>query len=165
MSDLFSSIESSGPYFVMMIGLPGVGKSTFRQKIDENAIVLSTDDWIEEKARWEGTTYDAIWNRDIKQAEAAMRAAYQQATKDRANIIVDRTNLTPKARRGWLAPLPKEYFKIALVFEAPGEAEHRRRLQRPGKFIPPMILDEMKARYTPPTMAEGFDLISVVPNT
>ena len=163
MTDLFSGIDNAGPYFVMLIGLPGVGKSTFRQKIDENAVVLSTDDWIQEKADWEGTTYDAIWRRDIKQAESAMRVAYAQAVKDRANIIVDRTNLTVKSRRGWLAPLPKDYFKMALVFETPDEIEHARRLQRPGKFIPPIVMDGMKERFVQPSLEEGFDLISVVP--
>lgn len=163
MTELFSGIENPGPYFVMLVGLPGVGKSTFRHKIDENAVVLSTDDWIEEKAQWEGTTYDAIWSRDIKQAESAIRAAYQQAIKDRANIIVDRTNLTVKSRRGWLAPLPKDYFKLALVFETPDNIEHGRRLQRPGKFIPPLVMDDMKARFVRPTLEEGFDMVSVVP--
>jgi predicted kinase len=163
MTTFFEGINNAGPYFVMLVGLPGVGKSTFRQQIDTNAVVLSTDDWIQEKADWEGTTYDAIWARDIKQAESAMRAAFAQAIKYRANIIMDRTNLSAKKRKGWLTQLPSAYFKMALVFDTPDEVEHARRLQRPGKFIPPMVLDSMKENYKRPTMDEGWDLISVVP--
>lgn len=165
MSDLFNDIEHKGPYFVMLIGLPGVGKSTFRDNIDDDAIVLSTDDWIQEKADWEGTTYDAIWERDIKQATSAMHVAYRQAIKDRANIIVDRTNLRVKGRAKLLAPLPKDYFKLALVFQTPDALVHDKRLQRPGKTIPPLVMAEMRDTFELPTPDEGFDMVGMVPST
>lgn len=165
MTTLFEGIDNAGPYFVMLVGLPGVGKSTFRNGIDEHAIVLSTDDWIQDKADWEGTTYDAIWASSIKEAESAMRMAFNQAVKDRANIIVDRTNLSAKKRKGMLAQVPGVYFKLALVFDTPDEIEHGRRLQRPGKFIPPIVMDELRERMAanPVTPEEGWDMISTVP--
>ena len=157
---LFEGIDHASPYFAMLVGLPATGKSTFRSAITDQAVIISTDDWIEEKAAWEGTTYDAVWSRDIKQAETAMRERFQQAIKDGSNIIVDRTNLTVRARRGWLAPLPKKYFKLAIVFEAPDEVVYHTRLQRAGKTIPTSVLNKMREIYVPPTHEEGFDLIS-----
>lgn len=162
---LLDEIEHKGPYFVMMIGLPGVGKSTFRKGIEDSAIVLSTDDWIQDKAEWEGTTYDAIWERDIKQAESAMRAALSQGIKDRANIILDRTNLSPKKRQGFLSQLPSDYFTMALVFDTPDAEEHARRLNRPGKSIPEHVVENMRRMLAdnPVSLSEGWDLISGVP--
>ena len=68
MNDLMKDLEPDGPIFMMMIGLPGSGKSTFCKVISDDAVVLSTDNWIEARAMAESTTYDAIWSRDIKEA-------------------------------------------------------------------------------------------------
>lgn len=165
MTALFDEIQHKGPFFVMLIGLPGVGKSTFRKGISNDAVVLSTDDWIEDAAAWAGKTYDEIWESSVKQAESAMRAAFQQAVKDGANIILDRTNLSPKKRRGFLNQLPANYFKLALVFDTPDAAEHARRLDRPGKTIPVGVISQMRLMKdnNPVTLEEGWDLISMVP--
>ena len=164
MNDLMKDLEPDGPIFMMMIGLPGSGKSTFCKVISDDAVVLSTDNWIEARAMAESTTYDAIWSRDIKEAESAMRAALSSCIKNRANIILDRTNLSAKKRRGFLAQLPSDYFKMAMVFERPDDVEWERRLHsRPGKHIPLNVLISMESNFARPTLDEGWDMINGVP--
>jgi len=163
MKDLLLEIDHGGPFFVVLGGLPGVGKSTCIEPVRGEAVILSTDDYIAAKAEDEGTTYDALWESTIKEATSAMQAGMRHALKDRASIVVDRTNLSAKKRCGLLAQLPKEYYKIALVFETPDAEEHAKRLDRPGKVISQSIIDTMKQHFTQPTIEEGWDLISVVP--
>lgn len=152
------------PIFVMLAGLPGSGKSTLRAGFDKSAVVLSTDDWIEEKAQWEGTTYDAIWARDIDQATSAMNAAFRQAIKDRANIILDRTNLTVKGRRKYLSQLPKEYYTLCLFVQTDEDTRQDRLKSRPGKVIPKHADDRMLETLVVPTTEEGFDKVMILTN-
>ena len=165
MTDLIKDVNHTGPYLFMLVGLPGVGKSTFRKEAEGHCVVLSTDDLIEDIAQAEGKTYDEVWEDNVKQAESAMRAAMKQAFKDRANVIIDRTNLSKKKRRGLLMQVPVDYFKIALSFDLPEPEEHARRLNRPGKVIPPFVMENMFKMFQeqPVELEEGWDLITTVP--
>ena len=165
MTVFLDAIKHKGPRFFMLIGLPGSGKSTFRKAtMGKNGAVLSTDDYLEDVAAERGVTYDAIWGDTIKEATSSMNAAFDRYVKSRSDIVLDRTNLSAKKRKGFLARLPKDYFKMAIVFERPDDVEWKRRIEsRPGNTIPWGILYNMEANFVRPTPAEGWDLITEVP--
>jgi len=149
----------------MLIGLPGSGKSTWiknNNKMLGNFAIISTDDFIEKRATFLGKTYSEVFSSEIKAATQQMQQDLQDAIRDKKNIIFDQTNLTVKTRRGKLSQLPKNYARIAVLFEIDeNELENRlnRRGQETGKVIGQKIVDDMRSRYEPPSLSEGFQQI------
>ena len=153
------------PKLYMMIGLPAAGKSTWvaNQPIDWNkTVIASTDNYIERHAQSQKKTYNDVFQDTIGLATDDMNASIKDAVENGLDIIWDQTNTGSKARMFKLKAIPDNYEKIALVFLPPDEEEHNRRLaNRPGKTIPPHILDSMRNSFQMPTEAEGFDEIRV----
>ncbi|WNL50708.1 polynucleotide kinase [Ruegeria phage RpAliso] len=150
----------SKPTFVMLVGLPGSGKSTYRNNADFGTFVhLSTDDLIEEYARDMGWSYTFAFPERIAVATAQVKQEFRDAVKARQDIIVDQTNLGVKKRRSLLSQLPKDYKKICIYFEVSDVVLRLRQQARPGKTIPTHALHDMASRYVRPTLDEGFDLV------
>lgn len=148
------------PLFMMLVGLPGVGKSTYREDSDFGTFIhISTDDIVDTAAQLQGVTYDDLWEGMIGEATKAAAAKFSAAVKARDSIIWDQTNLTLKKRRGVLAQLPKEYVKIAVYFEIDEELRQQRVAARVGKHIPAYVQDSMIQSYTRPERFEGFDYV------
>jgi predicted kinase len=152
------------PTVYLLIGVPGSGKSTWLSKQDlSNAVVLSTDNYVEHFAKLNNKTYTEIFKSVIGEATRLMHEDLRQAIRDRKDIYWDQTNLTAKTRAGKLAQIPGTYEKVAVYFPTPSDAELARRLAaRPGKTIPANVVLGMKSQLEPPTLAEGFDDITVV---
>jgi predicted kinase len=157
--------------FISLIGLPGSGKSTFvrnaltAQTIHQGAEILSTDDLIEAWGKEQGMNYsEAFRSCDFSTFEKQMRANFQTAIAEGRDIVVDRTNLTTKSRRSFLASLPAAYRREARVFQVPEDVLAQRlheRAERTGKFIPPHVVSGMRETYQEPVLSEGFDLIEL----
>lgn len=145
------------PTCVQLIGVPGSGKTTWveTQTLVKNFVVASTDDYVEQVAKDQGKTYNEVFHDAMKTAVSHMMDVVNQAKTEHKNIIWDQTNMTVGARRKKFAALPN-YRHIAVVFKTPDEAEHKRRLDRPGKTIPPDVIASMAANFQPPTKEEGF---------
>lgn len=149
--------------FFMLIGLPASGKSTYCELMDLLGQRVSTDDYYDYLSERYGITYnEAFANPDNrKDAEKWMQDCLEHAIDNRKNIIWDQTNLSVKNRKKKLDKIPEDYYKVAIVFETPENHEFRLN-NRPGKTIPPHVIENMKNSYEPPTLAEGFDLIYYV---
>jgi predicted kinase len=158
------------PTVYILIGPPGVGKSTWRAqhlKLNPETYTVSSDDLIEELAAIAGKTYNEMFHiADKKIVEPTIHTLFRSAIQERKDIIVDRTNMTLKGRRRFLSNTTKEYRKVAVVFSLPREELDRRleaRESKTGKHIPPHVIDQMMASYIVPTLDE-FDEILVVEN-
>lgn len=158
------------PEFIMLIGVPGSGKSTYIKKLkadnpDKEYVVASTDDIISAWGEAEGLNYSQAFQKfDYKKAETIFKNQIKDAIKNRKNIIVDRTNLTPKSRAKTMANLPNDYKTIAVVFDV-DEKELQQRLDtraaETGKHIPDKVVDQMKASFTPPSKSEFDHIVRV----
>lgn len=148
----------------ILIGLPACGKSTWRNK--EPGRVCSTDDIIELIADRIGTTYNEVFRDVIDEATGLFKRDLADAIATGGDIIIDRTNLTPKSRQQFIRQANnKGYTSHAVVFDRPTTRDqhdewNRRLASRPGKTIPDSVLANMYESFTEPTLDEGFTTIT-----
>lgn len=152
---------------IVLVGVPGAGKSTWVQKeFQGECTVISSDNILEEIAAEEGKTYDEVFSKYIKAANAMCWKDFEQALmEEQPVIIVDRTNMSVKSRRiifDKLKQSGKSYDVEAIVFKTPPYEEHQRRLNsRISKTIPANVIKSMQESYEEPTIKEGFTKTSI----
>jgi predicted kinase len=153
------------PTAYILVGVPGAGKSTWiaKQPFDWNKTVLvSTDGHVEKHAKEQGKTYSDVFKDYMPTAVQLMADSVVDAVKQGLDIVWDQTSTTKVARRKKFNML-RGYEMIAVVFQTPEAKELQRRLaSRPGKTIPPEVVQSMRANWEEPTEAEGFDKIIYV---
>lgn len=145
----------------VLVGVPGSGKSTWiaNQTWDENTAFVSTDDYVEAYAKKVGKTYSEVFDEIMPQAVNMMLRDVNDAEAVGCDIVWDQTSTSVFARAKKIKMLP-DYYKIAVVFKTPDDAELERRLaSRPGKHIPSKVMQHMIGGFQQPTLEEGFDEI------
>lgn len=146
------------PKIYMLIGVPGVGKSTWlnNQEWAVGMPVISSDRFIDEHAEKMGKTYNEVFDEYIKIATKLVDNQARVCHANNYDCIWDQTNTSAKSRKGKLELFPG-YEKIAVMFRAPDAEEHARRLaSRPGKVIPANVMKSMMDNLQEPTEDEGF---------
>jgi tRNA uridine 5-carbamoylmethylation protein Kti12 len=149
--------KADRPTITFLIGVPGSGKSTWLMEnlADLPVTVISTDDILEHWAFKNDMTYSEAWSKSpLAEIEGQMYRELLAAVTTNQHVIVDRTNMSEKARAKILARVPGEYLRFAVIFTLDRFSLDRRlelRMQRTGKFIPPDVIDGMLARYEAPT--------------
>lgn len=153
---------------VVLVGLPGIGKSTLIQKInqDGNIFVYSTDSEIERLAFLEGRTYTEAFDDLISTATKNMDYLVIEAVRRGEPIIWDQTNMSSKKRARILRKL-QDYKVDCFCWKIPETAdeisEHERRLaSRQDKQIPSFVIENMKRSFQLPTVEEGFNSVTIL---
>ena len=153
------------PELVMLCGIPCSGKSTYVNKLLtyeywKDAIILSTDNYIEEQAKRLGMTYNEVFQDCIDEATRQLEMSFVGAKEEGKRIIWDQTNLSIKTRKKKLTKVPSIYKRTAVWFQVDLEEALKRNGTREGKFIPESILKRMYHQFEVPTLEEGFDFVS-----
>jgi len=155
------------PECVFLCGIPCSGKSTYVNELKkipywENAVVLSTDAYIEKQAQRCGLTYNQIFDDVIDDATRELELELNMAKDKGKNIIYDQTNLTTKTRKKKLSKLPSIYARGVIYFDVTLEEALRRNENREGKYIPKSVLKRMYHQLEVPTLEEGWDYVEKV---
>lgn len=169
LADLISQIkETPVPFAVMMVGLPGTGKTTFvnRLRAEIDVVVISTDDLIEGFAKEQGTTYDkAFYSLDRNELAKQALDKQKEAIANGKNVVIDQTNVGEKTRRRKLGAFRKaKYRQIAVECTArKSDIEWRQILRsEEGKTIPASVMQTMISGYQRPQASEGFTSIFTI---
>jgi predicted kinase len=167
------------PELFVLVGPPGVGKTTYRDYLEDltnvmiaangaegrhRCVVISQDDLVEEFAKANGLNYTQAFQRaDLKAFEREVKARFNAAFEAGHPIILDRTNMTVKSR-GYFLRAAKEYRKIAIVFEYhPAVLDDRlnQRAKTTGKTIPLKVMRNMIAAFQAPSWPEFDECVPV----
>jgi len=149
------------PTAYILVGVPGTGKSTWAQNQiwRRQCAYVSTDKFVEQYARRTKKTYSEVFENYMPRAVDRMVEQIKQAREIGKDIIWDQTSTTVSSRAKKFRMLPG-YKMVAVVFTPPEQTEWTRRLsQRPGKIIPPDVLEKMVQDFEMPDEQEGFDEI------
>lgn len=150
----------TSPWYIMMIGLPGAGKSTFIKNLEHPSTfrLLSTDNYIERHAKYIGKTYSEVFKDVAKEAQNDFDIEFKYALWERYNIVHDQTNLSTKKRQAILNQVPNHYYKLGVFVECSDVDLWKQRLDnRFGKVIPWSVIEHMQKTFTMPTIEDGFD--------
>jgi predicted kinase len=148
------------PEVIFLVGIPTSGKSTFSNNPKYSKYIrVSSDDILQEIAKERQQSYNTVFKGNIRFAQIAMMKVLRKAIEENKSIIWDQTNLTKKQRREKIKQIPAHYKKTAVYFIIDLKTALQRNTQRPGKVIPPEVLERMIKEYELPTSEEGFDEI------
>lgn len=154
------------PTAYILVGVPGAGKSTWirNQHFDwNNTVIASTDNYIEQVAKSLGKTYSEVFKDNMPDAVSNMATTVVNAIAENKDIVWDQTSTTIGTRAKKLRMIPPRYKTVAVVFPTPNQKELTKRLNsRPGKTIPPNVVQDMIDKLEYPTVNEGFDEVIVV---
>ena len=140
-------MPSGSPECVILVGLPGAGKTTFyRERFASHAHVSK----------------DAFPRAASKQAR--QDAALRQALAQGRSVVVDNTNVTPGERAAVIA-IAREFDAriVGYFIEAtPREAVARNERRTGKEKVPKVAIFTRAKRLVPPAIAEGFDELRTI---
>ena len=154
------------PLLVMLVGLPGSGKSTAAGRLASTirnqgrpCEIVGTDAYLEAKAARQGLPYVTVFAEQFDIADTVMWGQAREAVRNRISVIWDQTNLTVSARRRRLRLFPEDYLRIAAVMPTAADEAWQRNLARgPERAVPEDAFHRMRAEFCRPSRKEGFQM-------
>jgi len=141
--------------FIVMVGLPGSGKSTYVAELEKDGYVVHASDRVraemgdETDQKHNGEVFDILYKR-VKDDLAAGK-----------NVVLNATNLRRKNRRHLLRMLERiSCYKKCVIAATPFEECICNNAGR-ERQVPEHVLWKMLGNFQMPTTAEGFDEVEV----
>ncbi|KJE90384.1 DNA ligase III [Capsaspora owczarzaki ATCC 30864] len=135
---------------LMCVGLPGSGKSTFSQQLEQ----CTGQDTI----GWVRASQDDLKSRDACEALVVRTLLKQGST---ARLVLDRACVDPEERAIWLNIAQRPKTATAVFFDIPAQiCKERVSLRKDHPTIRfgggQRVVDELAKKLIPPAKAEGF---------
>lgn len=150
-------MSNRNPYFVMMVGLPGSGKSTYAKELaDKISAVVCSSDAIRQELCGDKNLQDK--NEDVFRV---LHRRIKEYLRKGTNVIYDATNINSKRRRAFLSELRnisciKECVIMAVPFNECCEQNNSR-----DRVVPYEVISRMYKNWNTPYWFEGWDKIMI----
>ena len=143
------------PVFLMVVGLPGSGKSTYIEKYYSNYRVHSSDAIREELS-------GDVNNQDInKQVFSTLHKRVKDDLVAGHNVVYDATNISWKRRKAFLQELKNiNCHKECVLMATPFELCVQRNNER-DRVVPYFVIERMYKNFDIPWYNEGWDSIVI----
>lgn len=140
---------------VLLVGLPGSGKSTY---LAERGVAGLSSDRIRQLLA-DDETDQTIHDRVFQTLRYLLR---QRLAIGREITYIDATNLTPQERAPYLG-IGRAYGCLveAVFFDVPLQVCRERNAAR-HRVVPEEAMEKLAAKLIPPSPGEGFDRITIV---
>lgn len=140
---------------MVLVGLPGSGKSTW---LERQGIVGISSDWIRQVLA-DDATDQTIHARVFLTMRYLLR---HRLAIGRPVSYVDATHLTAEERRPYIQIGRWYGCEVeAVYFDVPLEVCRERNLRR-NRVVPDEAMERMAAKLTPPEVGEGFAKVTAV---
>ena len=143
------------PVFLMVVGLPGSGKSTYIEKYYSNYHVHSSDAIREELS-------GDVNNQDInKQVFSTLHKRVKEDLVAGYSVVYDATNISWKRRKAFLQELKNiNCHKECVLMATPFELCVQRNNER-DRVVPYFVIERMYKNFDIPWYNEGWDSIVI----
>lgn len=148
---------------ILMVGLPGSGKSTFTKNIkDKNIVIINRDNIIQ--SIYPDLTYAEAFSKvNQKEVDMILERNIKEAVACNKNIVIDMTNVTCVSRLRKIEMVrdfnPNYMFGV-VVLKTPIE-ECIKNSNKKG--IPGKVVIDMANRFSEPQKNEGYEYIHIIP--
>ena len=145
--------------FIMMMGLPGSGKSSWAKKYaasHKNTVVISTDDIREE------INGDAASQDNASKVFEIAKKRVKDALASGKNVIFDATNINSKRRMAFLNEIKKYNCELEIVVMATPLEECVSRNKNRERVVPEEVINRMLKGWHTPYWFEGWNKIRVI---
>ena len=131
---------------IIMVGLPGSGKSTFIKKLPGAPVICSADHYFEQGSeyKFDATKLGAAHTQCRNKAALAM---HQNAP----TIVIDNTNLADKEREPYETLAQQNGYKILYVVFEPNKQDVKKLARRNLHGVDAAKIEVMAKRFRPPS--------------
>lgn len=142
--------------FIMLVGLPASGKTTYAQKLNKQGFRIHSSDAIREELTGDINLQDR--NTDMFNE---LRKRVKGDLQNEISCVHDATNMSMKRRKAFLDEIKKyDCRKTCILFIVPVEVCKERNSIRERK-VPDSVFDKMLKQFQCPYYYEGWDNIKI----
>lgn len=142
--------------FIMLVGLPASGKSTYAEKLRKDGYHIHSSDKIREELTGDVNSQDK--NTDVF---VELHKRVKLDLMNGISCVYDATNMSIKRRKAFLDEIKKyDCRKTCILFVVPVEVCKERNQNRKRK-VPDGVFDKMIKQFQCPYYYEGWDEIKI----